>query len=105
MRPSGFCARYCDERFGKQWHLSPEQSFFCTAGERWIPDQLVCAQSEATNNGYQPSVRHNALRSESCGDAGGRASHGEDGLRLFSRQQRWYACGIIFSAVPVETQV
>ena len=23
-----FCARYCDERFGEQWHLSPEQSLF-----------------------------------------------------------------------------
>jgi hypothetical protein len=21
-----FCARYCNERFGKDWHLSPEQS-------------------------------------------------------------------------------
>src|ERR1700747_1870851 len=23
-----FCARYCDERFGEQWPLSPEQSIF-----------------------------------------------------------------------------
>jgi len=29
-----FCVRYCDERFDEQWHLSPEQSLFCTARER-----------------------------------------------------------------------
>src|SRR5229473_3507151 len=30
-----FCARYCDERFGQQWHLSPEQSLFLH-GERAV---------------------------------------------------------------------
>ena len=30
-----FCARYCDERFGEQWHLSPEQSLFLH-GERTV---------------------------------------------------------------------
>src|SRR5256885_3078442 len=36
-----FCSRYCDERFGEQWHLSPEQSLFLHGERTVIPDQLV----------------------------------------------------------------
>ena len=45
-----FCARYCDERFGEQWHLSPEQSLFLHAERTVIPDQLVVHSLKATNN-------------------------------------------------------
>src|SRR2546422_7101483 len=41
-----FCARYCDERFGEQWHLSPEQSLFLRSEEHTSELQsrlhLVC---------------------------------------------------------------
>src|SRR5438876_1378575 len=45
-----FCARYCDERFGDQWHLSPEQSLFLHGERTVIPDQLVVHSPKATNN-------------------------------------------------------
>ena len=45
-----FCARYCDQRFGEQWHLSPEQSLFLHGGRTVIPDQLVVHSPKATNN-------------------------------------------------------
>src|SRR6516225_3396025 len=45
-----FCARYCDQRFGEQWHLSPEQSVFLHGGRTVIPDQLVVHSPKATNN-------------------------------------------------------
>jgi len=45
-----FCARYCDERFGQQWHLSPEQSLFLHGERTVIPDQLVVHSPKATNN-------------------------------------------------------
>ena len=45
-----FCARYCDERFGEQWHLSPEQSLFLHGERTVIPDQLVVHSSKAANN-------------------------------------------------------
>ena len=45
-----FCARYCDERFGEQWHLSPEQSLFLHGERTVIPDQLVVHSPKATNN-------------------------------------------------------
>src|SRR5207247_525269 len=44
------CARYCDERFGDQWHLSPEQSLFLHGERTVIPDQLVVHSPKATNN-------------------------------------------------------
>src|SRR5580704_13360672 len=34
-----FCARYCNDRFGRQWHLSPEQSIFIHAENTVIPTQ------------------------------------------------------------------
>ncbi len=45
-----FCARYCQERFGTQWHLSPEQSLLLTAGHTVIPRQLVIYSPRGTNN-------------------------------------------------------
>jgi len=45
-----FCGRYCDERFGDQWHLSPEQSLFLHGERTVIPDQLVVHSPKATNN-------------------------------------------------------
>src|SRR4029077_14698444 len=45
-----FCARYCDERFGEQWHMSPEQSLFLHGERTVIPDQLVVHSPKATNN-------------------------------------------------------
>jgi len=45
-----FCARYCDERFGEQWHLSPEQSLLLHGERTVIPDQLVVHSPKAMNN-------------------------------------------------------
>jgi hypothetical protein len=45
-----FCARYCNERFGDQWHLSPEQSLFLHGERTVIPDQLVVHSPKAANN-------------------------------------------------------
>src|SRR5260370_37483932 len=44
-----FCAHYCDERFGEQWHLSPEQSLFLHGERTSISDQLVVHSPKATN--------------------------------------------------------
>src|SRR5437762_6157279 len=48
-----FCARYCDERFGEQWHLSPEQSLFFHGERPVIPAQLVVHSRKATDNDIQ----------------------------------------------------
>jgi hypothetical protein len=36
-----FCARYCRERFGDDWHLSAEQSLWLHGGRTVIPDRVV----------------------------------------------------------------
>jgi fido (protein-threonine AMPylation protein) len=45
-----FCARYCDDRFGSDWHLSPEQSLLLLAENTVIPGQVVVYSPKGTNN-------------------------------------------------------
>lgn len=45
-----FCARYCDERFGQEWCLSPEQSLSIQGGNLSIPAQLLVRSPNANNN-------------------------------------------------------
>src|SRR5271157_4538883 len=45
-----FCARYCGERFGDKWHLSPEQSLLLHAENTVIPAQVVVHSLSGTNN-------------------------------------------------------
>lgn len=45
-----FCARYCQDRFGDEWHLSPEQSLLLLAENTVIPTQVVIYTPRGTNN-------------------------------------------------------
>ena len=45
-----FCARYCTSRFGKQWHVSPEQSLLLHAEQTAIPRQIVIYTPNGANN-------------------------------------------------------
>ena len=45
-----FCARYCAERFGDQWHLSPEQSLLLHSENTVIPSQAIVNSPRGTNN-------------------------------------------------------
>ena len=45
-----FCARYCDQRFGDEWHLSPEQSLLLLAESTVIPKQVVVSSPKGTNH-------------------------------------------------------
>jgi fido (protein-threonine AMPylation protein) len=48
-----FCARYCQERFGDQWHLSPDQSLLRYAENSVIPVQVII---------YAPSGKNNVVK-------------------------------------------
>ena len=101
-----FCSRYCDERFGEQWHLSPEQSLFLHGERTVIPDQLVVHSPKATNNDIQLLFGTTLydLKVAEMPTAG--AITVRDGLRLFSP-----AAALVrvpesfFLQYPVETQV
>src|ERR1700733_4633415 len=45
-----FCARYCDYRFGSDWHLSPEQSLLLHAEDTVIPTQVIIYSPQGGNN-------------------------------------------------------
>lgn len=45
-----FCAQYCEERFGDQWHLSAEQSLMLYGENTVIPTQVVINSLKGTNN-------------------------------------------------------
>ena len=52
-----FCSAYLEERFGKDWCLSPEQSLFLHAGNRTVPQQLLV---RAPKGGNKPTkLPHN----------------------------------------------
>lgn len=45
-----FCARYCNDRFGDDWHLAPEQSLLLHAENSVIPAQVVVYTPKGKNN-------------------------------------------------------
>jgi fido (protein-threonine AMPylation protein) len=45
-----FCARYASDRFGDEWHLSPEQSLLLQAENTVIPTQVVVYSLRGTNH-------------------------------------------------------
>lgn len=45
-----FCARYCEERFAAQWHLSAEQSLLLQAEDTVIPPQVIIYSPKGSNN-------------------------------------------------------
>src|SRR6202140_3037976 len=101
-----FCARYCDERFGEEWYLSPEQSLFLHGERTVIPDQLVVHSPKATNNDINllfGTTLYDLKVAEMPATA---ALTVRDGLRLFSP-----AAALVrvpesfFQLYPIETQV
>src|SRR5579863_9042246 len=45
-----FCARYGNQRFGDEWHLSPEQSLLLHAEQTVIPSQVIIYSPKGTNH-------------------------------------------------------
>lgn len=101
-----FCARYCDERFGEQWHLSPEQSLLLHGERTVIPDQLVVHSPKAMNNDIKllfGTTLYDLKVAEMPATA---ALIVRDGLRLFSPAAA--LVGVpesFFQLFPVEAQV
>ena len=45
-----FCARYCNQRFGDQWHLSPELSLMLHSEDTSVPKQVIVQAKNGRNN-------------------------------------------------------
>jgi hypothetical protein len=79
-----FCARYCNERFGEEWHLSPEQSLLLHGERTVIPAQVVVNSPKGTNNTINLLFGTSLydLKVPEMPSAGNLVTR--DGLRLFS---------------------
>jgi fido (protein-threonine AMPylation protein) len=100
-----FCARYCEERFGSDWHLSPEQSVLLLAENTVIPRQVVVYSPKGGNHNLELLFGTSLydLRSDMPEAA---ILTERNGLRLFSP-----AAALVripesfFNRQPIETQV
>ncbi len=100
-----FCTRYCDQRFGDAWHLSPEQSLLLHAENTVIPKQVVVYSPKGGNHNLDLLFGTSLydLKSD-LPDAA--ALTERNGLRLFSP-----AATLVrmpessFGRQPIETQV
>ncbi len=101
-----FCRRYCDERFGTEWNLSPEQSLLLHAENTTIPKQVIIHSPLAGNNRIDLLFGTSlfALKSKAMPPA--RDIEIKNGLRVYS-----IAAALtrvpedFFARCPIETQV
>lgn len=101
-----FCAAYCNERFGSDWHLSPEQSLLLQAEATAIPAQVVIYSPQGGNNTVQLPFGTSLydLRQKDMPPA---ADLGErQGLRLYTPDAALIKVPeAFFQRAPVEAQV
>ncbi|MGJ5818011.1 Fic family protein [Paludibaculum fermentans] len=79
-----FCSRYCDKRFGSDWHLSPEQSLFLHAERTVVPSQVVVYSPLGKNNKMDLPNGTSLFDLKVEGMPPARDLVERDGLRLFS---------------------
>lgn len=101
-----FCAAYCEDRFGDEWHLSPEQSVLLRAENTVIPQQVVIYAPKGTNNTVE------LLFGTSLYDLKQKQMPPEadltvrEGLRLFASEASMIKVpASFFTRYPVEAQV
>ena len=101
-----FCAQYCEERFGAEWHLSAEQSLLLQAENTVIPAQVIINSPKGSNNStsllFGTSLYDlKETQSPTSGDLIVRG-----GLRLFTLEAALVKVPeAFFAAKPVEAQV
>ncbi len=78
-----FCAAYLNERFGKDWSLSPEQSLLLQTGNRSVPRQVLVRANKARNK-VTAFPHGTSLFEVRAALPDGRDVVELDGLRLFS---------------------
>lgn len=100
-----FCARYCGQRFGDAWHLSPDQSLLLLAENTVIPRQVVVYSPKGTNHNIDLLFETSLYDLKT--DLPDAASVTErNGLRLFSPEATLVRMPeSLFSRQPIETQV
>jgi Fic/DOC family len=101
-----FCGRYCDDRFGAKWHLSPEQSLLLHAEHTVIPRQVVVYSPKGTNHNLDLLFGTSLYDLKQAEVAATADIVVRDGLRLFSPAAALVKSPESFlGRNPIETQV
>ncbi len=101
-----FCARYCTDRFGLEWHLSPEQSLLFQAEATAVTRQLVVYTPKGTNNAIELPFQTGIYDLKHEPMPPGEDLTDRDGLRLFSLSAALIkAPPSFYERHPVEAQV
>ena len=101
-----FCARYCNERFGDDWHLSPEQSVMLLAENTVIPKQIVVYSPKGTNHNIELLFGTSLYDLKQADMPDPADVTMRDGLRLFSASAALVRIPeSFFARQPIEAQV
>ena len=101
-----FCARYCEVRFGQQWHLSPEQSLLLHAENSVIPTQVIVSSPRGTNNNVGLLIGTSLYDLKEAQMPAAADLTERDGLRLLSPDAALVRVSeSFFARNPVETRV
>lgn len=101
-----FCARYCQDRFGEEWHLSPEQSLLLHAENTVIPKQVVIYTPRGKNNVVKLLFGTSLYDLKQPEMPPGRDVAVRDGLRLYSQAAALVKVPeAFFTRHPIESQV
>lgn len=101
-----FCARYSTERFGDEWHLSPEQSLLRHGASTVIPPQVIVYAPGGANNTLQLPFGTSLYDLREEHPPPGSDLTVRDGLRLFRPEAALVRVSdTVLRRNPVETQV
>lgn len=101
-----FCARYCNHRFGDEWHLSPEQSILLHAENTVIPTQAVVYSPKGSNHTIELLFGTSLYDLKQADMPAPADVSVRNGLRLFSPAVALVKVPeAFFTRNPIETQV
>jgi hypothetical protein len=101
-----FCARYCAERFGEDWHLSPEQSLLLHAEKTVIPRQVIIHSPNGMNHKISLLFGTSLYDLKQLQMPPATDIVQRDGLRVFAAAAAMIRVPeTFFVANPIETQV
>jgi fido (protein-threonine AMPylation protein) len=101
-----FCAEYCHDRFGDDWHLSPEQSLLLHAENTVIPAQVVVYSPKGTNNTIDLLFGTSLYDLKQAETPAAADVSARNGLRLFSPAAALVKVPeAFFNRYPIEMQV
>jgi len=79
-----FCAGYCEERFGSDWTLSPEESLLRHTDNRVVPEQVIVYSTKGSNHILELPFGTSLMDVQQRPGAVPGSTVVRDGLRLYS---------------------